>query len=178
MIYFTADTHFGHANMIKYANRPFNNAHEMDETLIRNWNLRVTDKDKIYHLGDFGFGSPLFLRSIIERLNGRKVLITGSHDRRLEKDAPGQRMTFVGPLFILKGLKDIPEITLCHYAMRVWSKSHYGMWHLFGHSHGKLEGVGKSLDVGVDVNQFRPISLDEVVELMKSRPDNPNLVKG
>jgi calcineurin-like phosphoesterase family protein len=147
----------------------------MDEILIRNWNIRVTDKDQIYHLGDFGFGSSRFLQSIVERLNGQKFLITGSHDHRLEKYIVG--MTFVGPMFFVKGIKGVPEITLCHYSMRVWSKSHYGTWHLFGHSHGKLEGVGKSFDVGVDANQFRPISLDEVVKRMESRPDNPNLVK-
>lgn len=188
MIYFTSDTHFGHANMIKYCNRPFNDVQGMNEVLIRNWNLRVLDKDTIFHLGDFGFGPPVFLRSIIDRLNGKKFLITGSHDRRLVKngftadrlfltDSVVPQMVLVGPMHILKGLVGVPEITLCHYSMRVWPKSHYGTWHLFGHSHGKLEGVGKSFDVGVDANQFRPISLDEVVERMESRPDNPNLVR-
>jgi calcineurin-like phosphoesterase family protein len=184
MIYFTSDTHFGHANIIKYTNRPFNNVKVMDDILIRNWNLRVTNKDKIFHLGDFGFGSSGFLKDICGKLNGQKVFITGSHDHRLNKIIPNSLqpndtfgMTFVGPLYSLKGLKGIPDIILCHYSMKVWSKCHYGTWHLFGHSHGKLEGVGKSFDVGVDANQFRPISLDEVVKRMESRPDNPNLVR-
>lgn len=164
MIFFTSDTHFGHTNIIKYCNRPFSNAHEMDKILIRNWNLRVSEKDTIYHLGDFGSGPSRFLIGIVEQLKGKKFFITGSHDHSLEKRVAG--VEFVGPLFTVKGIRGIPEITLCHYSMRVWPKSHYGTWHLFGHSHGKLPPLGKSFDVGVDNHNFYPWSLDEIEEKM------------
>lgn len=179
MIYFTSDTHFGHANIIKYLNRPFSNSHEMDKILIRNWNLKVSAKDTIYHLGDFGMGPPRYLLDIINRLNGHKFLISGSHDKRLVKELlrleafhlrqrhPG--MTSMGPMYVLKGIKGVPDITLCHYSMRVWPKAHYGTFHLFDHSHGHLEGVGKSFDVGVDANNFKPVSLDEVVIRMEAK---------
>ena len=53
-------------------------------------------------------------------------------------------------------------LVLCHYALRVWDRAHYGAWHLYGHSHGTLPAWGLSLDVGVDSHDFRPINLDEV----------------
>jgi len=58
--------------------------------------------------------------------------------------------------------------------MRVWSRSHYNSWQLFGHSHGTLEPIGKQLDIGVDCHDFNPLSFDQVFKIMKSRPDNPN----
>jgi calcineurin-like phosphoesterase family protein len=61
--------------------------------------------------------------------------------------------------------------------MRVWPRSHYNSWQLYGHSHGRLEPVGKQWDVGVDNNNFYPVSFDQLVEIMKNRPDNFNLVK-
>jgi calcineurin-like phosphoesterase family protein len=68
-------------------------------------------------------------------------------------------------------------IVVCHYAMRAWAASHYSSWQLFGHSHGQLEPVGKQWDIGVDNNDFKPVSLEEIKEIMKSRPDNPGLVE-
>jgi len=66
------------------------------------------------------------------------------------------------------------SIIMCHYCMRVWPRSHYNTWHLYGHSHGGLEPIGKSMDVGVDVWGFRPIALYEVEVYMSQRPNNFN----
>ena len=63
--YFTADTHFGHGNIIKYCNRPFKNHLEMDDELIRRWNNVVSNEDEVYHLGDFEFGAPGYLIDIM-----------------------------------------------------------------------------------------------------------------
>ena len=79
--FFTADTHFGHANIIRYVNRPFNNVNLHDKTLIDNWNMVVEPGDRVYHLGDFGFGPPFSLINILKQLNGEKFLIKGNHDR-------------------------------------------------------------------------------------------------
>jgi calcineurin-like phosphoesterase family protein len=171
MIYFTADTHFSHANIIKYCNRPFKDVQEMNETLIDNWNSVVQDSDTVYVLGDFGFGD---CSKIIQKLKGIKILIIGSHDKdtiRLCKSY----FKFITPLYELK--QDNYHITLCHYCMRIWPKSHYNSWHLYGHSHGSLEPIGKSWDVGVDKNSFIPLSLNNIIEIMKNQKDNFNLVK-
>ena len=61
--------------------------------------------------------------------------------------------------------------------MRVWHKSHFNSWQLYGHSHGSLEPIGKQLDVGVDTNRFKPISFDQIKNLMNSKPNNFNYIQ-
>ena len=74
-IFYTADSHYNHFNIIEYCKRPFTTAEEMNETLIARWNEVVTPDDEVRHLGDFGFGSMSSLMNIRERLNGRIYLI-------------------------------------------------------------------------------------------------------
>lgn len=71
MIWFTADTHFGHKNILEYSARPFSTVEEMDEALISNWNNKVASDDEIYHLGDVALCSPSKLNKILDRLNGK-----------------------------------------------------------------------------------------------------------
>lgn len=169
-ILFTADNHFNHANIIKYSNRPFKNVNEMRETMIANWNAKVKYNSTIYILGDVGFGD---LEPILKRLNGDKILIVGSHD----KDALKYPQYFKRIEHLLDIVVEDQPITLCHYAMRTWKKSHFNSWHLFAHSHGRLESFGKSFDVGVDAHNFYPLSFEEVKKIMDKLPDNFNLVK-
>lgn len=169
MKFFTADTHFNHKNIIRYCNRPFSTVEEMNETLIRNWNEKIKPNDTVYHIGDFGFGN---LEPILKRLNGKKILIIGSHDRDTLKCK--DYFEFTTPLLEIYEQRQC--IVLCHYAMRTWAKSHYNTWHLYGHSHGKLPPVGKSYDIGVDVTNFYPLSFYEVKDIMSKRPDNPNFL--
>jgi calcineurin-like phosphoesterase family protein len=160
MIWFTSDTHFDHANILKYTNRPWASVDEMNEGLIKNWNSVVRRGDVVYHLGDFAFRNH---RIFAERLNGQIFLVEGSHDRMSSWDR--KAFVCVGPQYIVKGE---PDIILCHYAMRVWPRSHYGTWHLFGHSHGSLCNWGKSFDVGVDVMNYFPVSLETIKTRMES----------
>lgn len=163
MNYFTADTHFNHENIIKYCKRPFDSVEDMNRTIINNWNSIVYSTDIVYHLGDFGFGN---VKDIFNKLRGVKVLIPGSHD--------GESNLFMNsPIMELyPGIKDeygnMRLIVLSHYAMRVWPKSHYASWHLYGHSHGQLPPYGLSFDVGIDTNNFYPYSLDQIAEKMKT----------
>ena len=76
-----ADLHFGHSNIIKYCNRPFDNADVMNEILISNWNGVVSDEDIVYVCGDVAM-NPRICKEIVPRLNGKKILIMGNHDQR------------------------------------------------------------------------------------------------
>lgn len=169
-IYFTADTHFNHANIIRFCNRPFDDVLEMNEIIIQKWNEKIKPNSIVYHLGDFAFGEAGYIK---DSLNGKITLIKGSH----EKSAYACRNKFEQITPLLEIDINNTTIVLCHYSMRTWHKSHYNSWHLYGHSHGKLEGWGKSFDVGVDSWNFTPLSYEEIREEMKNRPDNFNLLK-
>ena len=170
--FFTADQHFSHANIIKYCNRPFCDVAEMNKELIANWNSCVQPNDEVFVLGDFVFGGSF--ESIVFRLNGQIGLILGDHDRPAREI--DRKVFILGKLYEFKA--GSVSITLCHYALRTWPKSHYNSWSLYGHSHGRLVPEGKSLDVGVDVNsRFVPYSLAEIEKIMEGRPDNFNLVR-
>lgn len=163
MTWFTSDTHFDHAKILAYQQdtRPFPTVEAMNEAMVDRWNGAVKPGDTVYHLGDFAFRNHAAWAS---RLCGQIVLIEGSHDRMGARDR--KAFNWAGPLHVVK--HDQQEIVLCHYAMRTWPKSHYGTWHLFGHSHGHLPPLGKSFDVGVDAWGLRPISINEVAEKMEA----------
>ena len=80
MIYFTADLHFYHDNIIRHTQRPFYTAEEMNKCLIKKWNEKITSEDTIYILGDFTMKGPEMASSILYSLKGKKYLIRGNHD--------------------------------------------------------------------------------------------------
>ncbi|MCI0728857.1 MAG: DUF5662 family protein [Chloroflexi bacterium] len=157
-VFFTADTHFGHENIIKYCRRPFASVGEMDAALIANWNEVVGEQDTVFHLGDFTLGGPDVAQRYFSQLNGRIRVLSGSHDQRwLEANSlilsapfrskPTCRVFEVSPILSLEipelGNNGYPQvIVLCHYALRVWDRSHHGAWHLYGHSHRPAAGDG------------------------------------
>lgn len=182
MLWFTADHHFSHTNIIRYCNRPFESAEEMDVALVNLWNETVGRDDIVYHLGDFTLQALDKFKAIAWQLNGYLKIVPGSHDRRwltqFKSDdpglhtAPGHPIVLLPPLVSLElpglGVGGYPQvIVLCHYALRVWDRAHYGSWHLYGHSHGHLPSLGLSLDVGVDCHGYRPLSLAAVGDRMR-----------
>lgn len=175
MYFFSADEHYGHKNIIKFCNRPFDSVKEMDEELIKRFNSVVGKKDTTIHAGDFTFYKLQKAAEIYARLNGFHVFLNGSHDYWL-KNVKGTDQIWQKNCFS-ETLKKKFHITVCHYCMRTWPRSHYNSWHLYGHTHGTLPGIGKSFDVGVDCHDFYPVSLDQVVEIMSTKPDNPDRIK-
>ncbi|MFX0098378.1 MAG: phosphoesterase [Candidatus Hodarchaeota archaeon] len=172
--WFSADFHLGHANIIKYCNRPFATAGEMDEVILGNLEARVDDGDTLYFLGDLTFSSQL-AEIFFERFKNIEIhFIIGNHDNKGVIKLAREHCKSVSPLMDIC-IEDTP-ITLCHYAMRVWDKSHFNAWQLYGHSHGTLPPVGKQIDVGVDNFDFFPVSHAGLAELMASRPDNTNYI--
>ncbi|MFC5312776.1 metallophosphoesterase [Azospirillum rugosum] len=157
--FFTSDTHFGHANILKHCQRPFANIDEHDEELVRRWNEVVGPDDDVHHLGDFAYRcDPKRLASIFKRLNGRKHLTIGNHEK-----GPTLQMKWASePVPYREITVDGQRIVLFHFGMRVWNAMRYGTLHFYGHSHGKLSGNRQSLDVGVDCWNFRPVSLEQI----------------
>ncbi len=172
-VWFTADTHFGHSNIIKYCNRPFATVGEMNETLIKNWNSVVKPRDMVYHLGDFCFGKDDYTFDLyFKQLNGLIIFIKGNHDKLAWRN---KHKFFASSDFGREIEVDGQKITLCHYAMRVWDKSHYTAWDLYGHSHGSLpdDPHALSIDVGVDCHNYTPISFEQVGEIMAKKNWKP-----
>jgi calcineurin-like phosphoesterase family protein len=176
MIFFTADEHYGHKNIIKYCGRPFDSVKEMNKVLISNHNAVVKETDTTIHAGDFCLYRDLVdALNIIQQLSGKHIFIGGSHDAWLTTTRQRVLPFTVGEQ-IFTHIIDGQVIVVCHYAMRTWPRSHYGSWQLHGHSHGKLEPIGKQLDVGVDNNDYYPVGFDEIKGIMAKRPDNPGLI--
>lgn len=131
MIYYIADMHFGHKNVLRFDNRPFADTELMDEVLIHNWNERVTDEDTVYVLGDAFWKNEESSVKIIQRLNGHKHLIRGNHDRvhgRLR--------------FHWESIEQYAEINdgntlviMSHYPIMFYKNQHYGSVMLYGHVH-------------------------------------------
>ena len=167
--FFTADLHIGHANVIKHANRPYQDVHQMDEALIQNWNNVVGKKDTIWVLGDFAFYSDIDkLKSIFNRLNGNKNLILGNHDRWNKMKQLNWNLMYGARCETnIKG----QAIVLDHFCLRVWNKAHYGAWHLHGHSHGNLQHTENelALDVGVDCFNYTPVEFEQIKAIMSTR---------
>ncbi len=161
-VWFTADTHFGHDNIIRFCSRPFAAADDMDRGLIARWNERVSENDEVWHLGDFCWKDP---RPYLPKLNGRKHLVTGNHEP-MARTAVG--WASVQPYKELSLGGDL--LVLFHYGLRVWNRSHHGAIHLYGHSHGRLPGDSQCCDVGVDCWDLRPVSLDEIKTRLATLP--------
>ncbi len=170
-VLFTSDTHFWHPKVLKEGKRPFANVDEMTEALVKNWNEVVTHDDDVWHLGDFALGDQSRIPNVRYRLNGRIHLCWGNHDDRDLIEAGGW----------FDSVQDVGRITvgddfvfLSHYAHRVWELSHKGSYHFYGHSHGRAPAIARSLDVGVDCWDFRPVTLAEVkARLKRLRLDDP-----
>lgn len=164
MIYYIADTHFGHANIIKHCNRPFETVEEMDDTLIKNWNHVVSDKDTVYVVGDFAFRG-LNWKEYAKKLRGNKVFLNGNHDK-FEEPAPD--------MLTIKDSGD--RIFLCHYPVCEWNGYFRGVLHFYGHIHNAenlakelMDQVPNAYNIGADLLGFTPRTKDEIIALVKPK---------
>lgn len=157
MIYLIADTHFNHKNIIKYEDRPFNTIEEMNETLISNWNNTISKHDKVYHLGDFGWGNKEEITRLVSQLNGYITLIKGNHDGHSNKwynDA--------GFNDVIDGGMVLEEfILLSHKPLYV--NNHMPYINIHGHLHSNSMSGKKYINVGVERINYRPILLDTLL---------------
>ncbi|MCD8160576.1 MAG: hypothetical protein LUE61_05230 [Clostridiales bacterium] len=168
MIYFTADTHFGHTNILKTCSRPFQTVDEMNEALIAAWNSRVCDGDTVYIVGDLFFLCK-DVEGILQRLNGEKWLITGNHDAQwMGKVDCGRYFVRIEQYLEIKDRTR--RMTLCHYPLLTWNHAK-GSYMIHGHIHSNtdadfwplLKCRENVLNAGVDINHYQPVTFEELV---------------
>jgi calcineurin-like phosphoesterase family protein len=173
--WFISDTHFGHTNLMKHypeGRGRFTDVQELDRYMIDCWNEVIDHKDEVFHLGDFGCSDQPYCVKVLRRLNGKKTLIPGNHDKKLlnNKEFISQ-WTHVAPYSYFERSFNGQEIIFSHYPIWEWRAIHYGAYHLHGHLHGKPHGIpGRILDVGVDGHNLQPLSVEDVTRYMNARP--------
>ena len=172
--FFTADWHLWHKNVIALSGRRFNNIEDHNHVIQVNINALLTPSDHLVVLGDVAFGPVARLSKWLDGLVTKNLhLVWGNHDgtaEKLVKQEP-RRFQRVGDVLQFKVIpfvspKKEPVHVFCsHYAHRVWNKSHYGSYHVYGHSHGTLpdDPKARSMDVGVDTNNYCPWSLEDII---------------
>lgn len=169
MIYFTSDQHLGHPAIITMQNRPFCDVEEMNRTIINNYNFIVHKNDTVYILGDICHRLPVEdANDLIAELKGRKILIAGNHDKKYDE------RLFEGIYDFKAASLHGKSFVLMHYPMLSWPKSHHGSYQLHGHIHArndynfqnKMDGI-RRYDVGVDANNFCPVSVEQVIRFFE-----------
>jgi calcineurin-like phosphoesterase family protein len=182
MLFFTSDLHLGHANVIRFANRPFSCVEEMNDRLIGNINQTVRDNDDLYILGDISYRLPVEdAARLIRRINCRRLhLVKGNHDKDWEGsglfvEVCEYKELKTRHLETAEGLK----LVLFHYPIMDWNgkgheKNRKWALHLHGHIHSQgsdyntqnfIDGIYR-YDVGVDANNYRPVELSEIAGLI------------
>ena len=163
-IYFTADLHFGHPNILKHSpRRPFADTMDIvahDEWLLDLWRSKVNKRDTVYILGDLTFLKSDEARNLLEKLPGNKFLIEGNHDGSIrtyknyfKEVYQIKEMRFKST--VAPFLKEDFDVVMCHYPMVTWNRKPRGSVMLHGHCHGKLDEYNEQsmdlrFDVGID----------------------------
>lgn len=156
--YIISDTHFNHKNIIEYANRPFKSVKHMNNILIKNWNNTVKKNDTIYILGDFTFGNKDSIKELVSKLNGRKILILGNHDRSIHKQVKfwyniGFYEVYKHPIIFRN------RFILSHEPIDDLGR----FINLHGHIHDKQIDIGKYINASVEHWNYTPINLDKLI---------------
>jgi len=192
MIFFTSDQHFGHANIIKYCDRPFVDTDEMEEVMISNWNGVVGFHDVVYCVGDFSM-TLVEMERVTKRLNGHKILIVGNHDHchpSHKKSSTSEKREAMIQKYIDSGWNEVKicdsikiggeSVQISHFPFRkhVFKEKHKsfslsddGGWLICGHVHEKWKTKEKMINVGVDIWNFTPVSMEAIEEVIKKGED-------
>lgn len=196
--WFTSDQHFGHTNILKYCNRPFDTVEAMNEHLVDAYNAVVKDDDIVWHMGDFAM-SWLAVPKYLRRLRGEKHLILGNHDHAHPGHPKGKKnplmwigkyldagFTTVGFQERILRVNGSAMLTLQLHHMpylgtepgahgqkhTTWRLHDTGLYLLHGHTHGRWRKKGRMIDVGVDAWDYRPVHFDEVLQLIAQGVDH------
>lgn len=189
MNYYIADTHFDHKNIIAFDNRPFFTLTEMNNTLIENWNNKVSKTDTVFILGDFCWSKEDRWIEILSQLQGSKILIQGNHD--LKQMSATLKHKFQD----IAAYKEITDngrkVIMSHYPIPFY-KSDYNnkVYHLYGHVHNTVEEkylqelkqqilktdiretgrhTGQYFNCWCGFYNYTPVSLDEILDKWKDK---------
>lgn len=189
-VFFTGDWHIGHANVINFDKRPFQDLDHMHRVLINNYNSCVSENDICYFLGDMGLTNAGTLKSVVQQLNGTKILVLGNHDKGTNSmyDAGFDVVVNAVTLYIanerttlshcplpglfredVTGMKGAQPNENWHgeHRHKEYVVPNEGQFHLHGHIHSPNGGrskkiLGKQYDVGVSSNSYRPVSISQI----------------
>ena len=182
-IYFVSDTHFGHQAIIKFCDRPFKDVEEMNYKLIENWNKKVPHDGIVFHLGDFAWGGHPFWKSIREQLNGKIILIKGNHDEKNLTQTAAQEL-FEHVAYQMKIEVEGRKMYLNHFPFLCYAGVYRDpkglVYSIYGHVHSGPDKRGEDIprlihtfptqyDVGVDNNNYEPISWYELNEKIQKQ---------
>lgn len=185
-VFFVSDTHFGHRKIMEFCNRPWKTIEEHDEALINRWNETVNENDLVFHLGDFAFATNSRWKELINRLNGKIYLILGNHD---QIRYPGDKIMSLFEECATQMVLDIKGryVYLNHFPFLCYAGSFRGpenvVYQLFGHTHSGPYSSGKDTDrllnlfpyqydVGVDNNNYSPVSWEQICRIINYRIQN------
>jgi len=188
--WFTSDYHLYHNRIISLSSRPFSSVMEMNEEIRDRHNALVGKKDAVFNLGDLMLLPKNVTQEeineaidFLKTFNGVINYIPGNHERHTYYvNLPN--WIHRAPLLNICSLDDSEQgIVLCHFSLRTWNKAHHGTWHLFGHSHGGLKDdngerfsdnkKSLSMDVGVDTNNYKPYSYQDIKTIMSTKEFSP-----
>ncbi len=166
----SADHHFGHKGILKRG-RPFATVEEMDEVMIDRHNARVGKRDHVIFAGDWcASNDEKYVKRLFNAMNGQKHLVPGNHHSKAVLELPwGTRYR---DQITVKQSNPSRKFIITHFAAHSWDYMYSGSYLLFGHTHGKLQPRGRSMDIGVDSWGYAPVSPDEAIAAMKKyNPD-------
>ena len=185
MIYYISDTHFRDQKIFDKCKRPFKSLEDMERTIVTKWNARVKDDDIVYVLGDIGKDDDSSTIDIFKELKGHKHLIIGNHDHEMIEDIKNSNV-FESIKFIDLIMDGEYKVCICHYPLMDWMEFNRNGLLVYGHIHNKTEKNGyayklmkeyystlPAYNCGVDVIDFEPKTLKELITLKEVNKDEP-----
>ena len=185
MIYYISDTHFRDQVIFDKCNRPFKSLDEMESIVVSKWNNKVNDEDTVYVLGDIGKDDDVLAIKIFNKLKGHKHLIVGNHDHNMIEEIKKSNV-FESIKFIDLIMDGHQKVCICHYPLMDWMEFNRKGILVYGHIHNKTPKNGyaykmikdyyanlPAYNCGVDVCDFEPRTLDELIHLKVVNKDEP-----
>lgn len=186
-VFWTSDIHFFHDKIQAFCpnTRAGDTIEEMNELIIEKWNKTVRKRDRIFHLGDFSFGSYDQTLAVLKRLNGAKEFIEGNHDTHALRSVIKKNPNLVQSYKSYDEVKVAKEkFVLFHFPIECWNGMHHGRIHIHGHCHGQTSHNSKlmynRIDVGIDTRlngDMLPYHHSEMLELVKKQNDLLDFIK-